>query len=151
MERWKISKPHLFMFCEQIGRRDLGRQWKCCWDILRNGTDQATCPLDGDGDGDVYASSILLFTPASRFHSTVTERIHFISLQKHNEMPCTKVNMSVLLLSCFITQTKHVNFNVSFVPIKLYSCYLYDIKLVSLHIAVKFLIFHSRFIFYFSP
>lgn len=136
MEQWKISQPHLFMGCEQIGHIDLVKQWKCCRDFLRNGTDQATCPLDGDGDED--AASILLFTPSTRFRSTVTERIHFISLQKHKEMPCTEMNMSVLLLSCFITQTKHVNFNVSFLSIKLYSCYLCDIKLVSLHIAVKF-------------
>ena len=69
--------------------------------------------------------------------------------QKLKEMLCTKVNMLVMLLACFITQTKHVNFNVSFVPIKLYSSYLCDIKMVSLHNAVKFLIFHSRFIFTF--
>jgi len=81
----------------------------------------------------------------------VTERVLVISLQKQKEMLCTKVNISVMLLACFITQTKHGNFNVSFVPIKLYSCYLCDIKLVSLHIAVKFLIFHSRFIFLLFP
>jgi len=96
-------------------------------------------------------SQYYFFTPATRFSSTVAERGLFISLQKHKEMLCTKVNMSVMLLACFITQTKHVNFNVSSLPIKLYSCYLCDIKLVSLHSAVKFLIFHSRFIFYFSP
>jgi len=79
----------------------------------------------------------------------MNNRVLFITLQKPKEMLCTKLNMLVMLLACFITQTKHVNFNVSFVSIKLYSCYLCDIKLVSLHIAVKFLIFHSRFIFTF--
>jgi hypothetical protein len=94
-------------------------------------------------------SQYYFFAPATRFRSTVAGRVLFISLQKHKEMLCTKVNMSVMLLACFVTQTKHVYFNVSFVPIKLYSCYLCDIKLVSLHNAVKFLIFHSRFIFTF--
>ena len=61
-------------------------------------------------------------------------------------LPHAKLNMLVTLLACFVVQTKHVNFNAFFVPIKLHSCYLCDIKLVSLHHAVKFLLFHFCFI-----
>jgi hypothetical protein len=87
--------------------------------------------------------------PTSQIHSKVTAEVLLIQFQKHKGMERTKVNMLVMLLAYFITQTKHVNFNVFFVPIKLYSCYLCDIKLVSLHNAVKFLIFHFCFIFTF--
>ena len=148
MERWKILQPRPFMGCERTGHRYLVRQRKRCWDFFRDETDQTAWPLDAAGDE--YAESKLLFTPATQFHSTVEEYFLF-RFQNHKETLRTKVIMSVMLLACFITQTKHVNFNVSFVPIKLYSCYLWDIKLVSMHNAVKFLIFHSRFIFYFSP
>jgi len=94
---------------EQIGHTETWKDTeKYCWDFLRDGTDQAACPVDVDGDE--YAESILLFIPATQFHITMNNRVLFITLQKPKEMLCTKLNMLVMLLACFITQTKHVNF-----------------------------------------
>jgi hypothetical protein len=148
----KTLRSQCIMCFEQIGHRHLGIQRKCCLDFLRDGIGLAACPLDGDDDDNDYTESLLLFIQTTGFHGVVTARVIFISFQKHKNMLCTKVNTCtlVMLLVCFITQRKHVNFNVFFVPIKLYSFYLCDIKLVSLHNAVKFS--HLPFLvhFYFS-
>jgi hypothetical protein len=46
----------LIMHYKQVGHRGFGRARRCWWGFLCDGTGQAACPVDGDGD-DEFAES----------------------------------------------------------------------------------------------